>query len=203
MGVQDAGGELEPGWLASTGARRPGRCVSCPNPVRTTRVGTRRSVGTRVCMRVAAVAVALFAIPRDARPRRPPTTRRRRSTSFPRASTAACRRRPAADDQAQMYDGLTPLFDQVTDADLTTYFKSERFGVGTDGPGTAGDRPAPRGDDHPRQVQRPARHRARPTTAGSGPPGGSPPRTAACCSSRPATTPASPRSTPRASARSA
>ena len=29
-----------------------------------------------------------------------------------------------------MYDGLTPLFDQVTDADLTTYFKSEAFGIG-------------------------------------------------------------------------
>src|SRR5262245_16763315 len=37
--------------------------------------------------------------------------------------------------QAQMYDGLTPLFDNVTKADLTTYFKSEALGVGTDGPG--------------------------------------------------------------------
>jgi len=35
-----------------------------------------------------------------------------------------------------MYDDLTPLFDQVTDADLTQYFKSERFGVDTAGPGT-------------------------------------------------------------------
>ena len=33
-----------------------------------------------------------------------------------------------------MYDALTPLFDQVTDADLLTKFKSERFGVGPDGP---------------------------------------------------------------------
>jgi acyl-homoserine lactone acylase PvdQ len=33
-----------------------------------------------------------------------------------------------ADEQAKMYDGLTPLFDQVKPADLTTYFKSERFG---------------------------------------------------------------------------
>lgn len=41
-----------------------------------------------------------------------------------------------ADDQALMYDGLTPLFDQVTYSDLTQYFKSERFGVSTDGPGT-------------------------------------------------------------------
>ena len=38
-----------------------------------------------------------------------------------------------ADTQAQMYDGLTPLFDNVTRADLSTYFKSERFGVDTDG----------------------------------------------------------------------
>jgi acyl-homoserine lactone acylase PvdQ len=44
---------------------------------------------------------------------------------------------PAADDQAVMYDGLTPLFDNVTTGDLTTYFKSEAFpGLGTDGPGS-------------------------------------------------------------------
>jgi len=42
-----------------------------------------------------------------------------------------------ATQQAQMYDGLTPLFDQVSDSDLTTYFKSEALGsLGTDGPGT-------------------------------------------------------------------
>jgi acyl-homoserine lactone acylase PvdQ len=41
-----------------------------------------------------------------------------------------------ADTQAKMYDGLTPLFDQVTGTDLNTYFKSERFGIDTDGPGT-------------------------------------------------------------------
>ncbi len=41
-----------------------------------------------------------------------------------------------ASDQAQMYDGLTPLFDNVTNPDLTQYFKSERFGIDTDGPGT-------------------------------------------------------------------
>ena len=34
-----------------------------------------------------------------------------------------------------MYDALTPLFDQVTAADLMTKFKSEHFGVGEDGPG--------------------------------------------------------------------
>lgn len=42
-----------------------------------------------------------------------------------------------ADRQASMYDGLTPLFDQVGNDDLTTYFKSEALGsLGTDGPGT-------------------------------------------------------------------
>src|SRR4051812_3644114 len=43
---------------------------------------------------------------------------------------------PGADAQALMYDGLTPLFDQVTDADLLSKFKSEQFGPGEDGPGT-------------------------------------------------------------------
>lgn len=41
------------------------------------------------------------------------------------------------DAQATMYDGLTPLFDQVTNDDLTTYFKSQALNsLGTDGPGT-------------------------------------------------------------------
>src|SRR3954452_19277588 len=43
---------------------------------------------------------------------------------------------PGADAQALMYDALTPLFDQVTDADLMSKFKSEQFGLGEDGPGT-------------------------------------------------------------------
>ncbi len=50
---------------------------------------------------------------------------------------------PGADAQAQMYDGLTPLFDNVTNADLTQYFKSERFGVDTAGPGTIESVPHP------------------------------------------------------------
>ena len=49
---------------------------------------------------------------------------------------------PGADEQAQMYDGLTPLFDNVTDADLGKYFKSEGLGVGPDGPTT--NEPVPR-----------------------------------------------------------
>ena len=55
---------------------------------------------------------------------------------------------PAAkpnDAQATMYDGLTPLFDNVTTGDLTTYFKSEALNsLGTDGPGTLETVP-----DHP------------------------------------------------------
>jgi acyl-homoserine lactone acylase PvdQ len=43
---------------------------------------------------------------------------------------------PGADTQARMYDALTPLFDNVTGADLATDFKSEKFGISTDGPGT-------------------------------------------------------------------
>src|ERR1700742_672572 len=38
--------------------------------------------------------------------------------------------------QAQMYDALTPLAGNVTDADLQADFKSEGFGVGPDGPAT-------------------------------------------------------------------
>src|SRR3954454_9409621 len=42
---------------------------------------------------------------------------------------------PGADAQAQMYDALTPLFDNVQPGDLTKYFKSEAWhSVGTDGP---------------------------------------------------------------------
>jgi acyl-homoserine lactone acylase PvdQ len=35
----------------------------------------------------------------------------------------------AADEQAKMYDALTPLFDKVTDADLLTTFKPSPFGT--------------------------------------------------------------------------
>jgi acyl-homoserine lactone acylase PvdQ len=49
---------------------------------------------------------------------------------------------PPADDasrQAEMYDGLTPLLDQVTGADLEQYFKSERLGTKGQGPLTTED----------------------------------------------------------------
>src|SRR3954453_4640796 len=48
-----------------------------------------------------------------------------------------------ADQQALMYDGLTPLFDQVTAPDLTKYFKSEALGAaGSPAPTT--NEPVPR-----------------------------------------------------------
>jgi acyl-homoserine lactone acylase PvdQ len=49
---------------------------------------------------------------------------------------------PGADSQALMYDALTPLFNNVSNRDMRTNFKSEKFGVGPDGPGT--NDPVPR-----------------------------------------------------------
>ena len=67
-----------------------------------------------------------------------------------------------ADTQALMYDGLTPLFDNVTNADLTQYFKSEKFGIVDRRPRHHRERPAPGRDDRPRQVRRSARHLEQP-----------------------------------------
>jgi acyl-homoserine lactone acylase PvdQ len=41
---------------------------------------------------------------------------------------------PKADDQARLYDALTPLFDNVTGRDLHRYFKSEKLGTKGQGP---------------------------------------------------------------------
>ncbi len=49
---------------------------------------------------------------------------------------------PGGSEQAEMYDGLTPLFDQVTNPDLNSFFKSEVFNsVGPDGPTTVEEVP--------------------------------------------------------------
>ena len=45
-----------------------------------------------------------------------------------------------ADRQAKMYDGLTPLFNRVTDSDLTRYFKSAKLGKA---PGATRNEPVP------------------------------------------------------------
>ncbi len=59
-----------------------------------------------------------------------------------------------ADRQAQMYDALTPLFNHVTNADLTADFKSDALGATGAGPFTQRGRAAPRRDDQARPVQR-------------------------------------------------
>ena len=95
---------------------------------------------------------------------------------------------PEADSQALMYDGLTPLFDQVGNSDLTTYFKSEGFGVGPDGPSTIEDVPRPGVTIERDRFNVPHVTGADARRRRSGPPAGSPPRTAGCCSPRRATT---------------
>jgi hypothetical protein len=41
---------------------------------------------------------------------------------------------PNSFNQALLYNGLTPLFDQVTDSDLPNYFKPNIFGLGGETP---------------------------------------------------------------------
>ena len=95
------------------------------------------------------------------RPPRRPTTPTPRATSSRPASTAASRSCPRADDQALMYDGLTPLFNRVGPATSSRYFKSEALGTAGQGAADerAGARP-PGPEDHARRVQR-AAHRGR------------------------------------------
>jgi acyl-homoserine lactone acylase PvdQ len=45
-------------------------------------------------------------------------------------------------NQIPLYDGLTPLFDQVTDSDLATYFKPNIFGLGGETPASV-EQPRP------------------------------------------------------------
>ncbi|MCB0857428.1 MAG: penicillin acylase family protein [Solirubrobacterales bacterium] len=48
---------------------------------------------------------------------------------------------PLDNTQALMYDALTPLFNNVTNADINKYFKSEKLGTTADGPYTTEDVP--------------------------------------------------------------
>jgi acyl-homoserine lactone acylase PvdQ len=50
---------------------------------------------------------------------------------------------PNASQQAELYNALTPLFDNVTPNDLFTDFKSEKLGIDTDGPATQEPVPFP------------------------------------------------------------
>src|SRR5919199_2586572 len=76
-----------------------------------------------------AVAVLLLLAPSGARAQ---TTRDFAATALniiPSGQQGAFPVPPGADRQAQMYDALTPKFDDVTPADLQRDFKSERFGT--------------------------------------------------------------------------
>ena len=128
-------------------------------------------------------------------PRSPTTSPAPRSTSCPPGQWGGAPVPPGADSQAKLYDSLTPRFDQVTADDLTRSFKSERFGVGPDGPATAESVPRKRRADPARPLQRAAHQRqhARRHHVGDGL--GARRRTAGCCSPRAATRRASPRST--------
>ena len=113
--------------------------------------------------------------------RRRSTTRGPRSTSFPRASTAAAAA-GGADTQAMMYDGLTPLFDQVTNANLHHLLQVGALRGRHRRARDAGGRPEPRASTSCATSSTSRTCTPRPTTAGSGRPAGSPPRIAGCCS---------------------
>jgi len=49
---------------------------------------------------------------------------------------------PHSADQLPLYDGLTPLFDQVADADLPNHFKPNIFGLGSEQPASVERPPA-------------------------------------------------------------
>jgi hypothetical protein len=100
-------------------------------------------VGIRVRTRMAAVTVALLAIPTVSASAAPTDHAATALNILPSGQYGSLPIAPEADVQAQMYDNLTPLFDQVSAGDLTTYFKSEGLGVGPDGPGTEETVPRP------------------------------------------------------------
>ena len=96
----------------------------------------------RVQIIAVAVVVAVFATPAASASAAPTDYAGTALNILPAGQYGSLPIPPNADVQAQMYDNLTPLFDQVGAGDLTTYFKSEGLGVGPDGPGT--EEPVPR-----------------------------------------------------------
>ena len=66
---------------------------------------------------------------------------------------------PEADDQALMYDRLTPLFGSVRDSDLIKYFKPETFGTRGQGPTRREAVPRPGVTDRAGPLERAAHHR--------------------------------------------
>ena len=97
----------------------------------------------RVRTSIAAVVVALVAIPTASASAAPTDHAATALNILPSGQYGSLPIPPEADVQAQMYDNLTPLFDQVSAGDLTTYFKSEGLGIGPDGPGTEETVPRP------------------------------------------------------------
>jgi acyl-homoserine lactone acylase PvdQ len=87
---------------------------------------------------VAAAALALSAAPAAAQDFAAPAR-----NIIPSGQYGSVPPPPGADTQALMYDALTPLFDNVTDVDLMSKFKSEQFGLGEDGPGVVEPVPRP------------------------------------------------------------
>ncbi|MQA75024.1 MAG: hypothetical protein GEU88_11890 [Solirubrobacterales bacterium] len=90
---------------------------------------------------VLAVAFALAVVPAAGAASKDPARTAR--NIIPSGQHGAVPPPAGADTQAKMYDGLTPLFDQISNDDLFTYFKSERFGIDTDGPATTEAVPRP------------------------------------------------------------
>jgi len=91
--------------------------------------------------RVAVIAAAAFAV--LAAPAAADDYAETARNIIPSGQYGAVPAPPGADAQALMYDALTPLFDQVTPADLMTKFKSAHFGLGEDGPGVVEPVPRP------------------------------------------------------------
>ena len=71
---------------------------------------------------------------------------------------------PDADRQAELYDGLTPLFNRVGPGDLSRYFKSEALGTAGQGPLRTERIPGPGMTHRARRLQRAPHHRAARTT---------------------------------------
>src|SRR5689334_12370402 len=86
--------------------------------------------------RIAAIAAAAFAL--AAAPAAAQDFAATARNIIPSGQYGSVPPAPGADAQALMYDALTPLFGNVTDADLMNKFKSERFGLGEDGVGGGG-----------------------------------------------------------------
>ena len=73
--------------------------------------------------RAFALLIALLAVPAAASAAKDPAITAR--NIIPSGQYGGVPVPAKADQQARMYDGLTPLFDKVRPRDLTRYFKSE------------------------------------------------------------------------------